>query len=106
MTTITINEKTFEVKFSFKAIKNALNQFKLNDLTELSDFATKVVNVPALLQIGINSVSGQEVEIETIDNWLDAGSFERLKEASEILNNEIVAYFKATEKNDSATMSA
>lgn len=99
MNTITINEKEFKVNFSFKAIAQCEKTFNCS-LSELSDHAQKVFNYPALLQIGINSITGQNITIEEIEMWLDGGDFERLKIVGEIIGAEIIAYFGVkTEKN-------
>lgn len=99
MTSIEINGKSYEVKFSFKAVAACEKLFNCS-ISELGEHAQKVFNYPAFLQIGIAAVTGQQITIEEIETWLDSGDFERLKLAGEIIANEIVAYFGGNkEKN-------
>jgi hypothetical protein len=97
MKTITIEEKNYKVKFSFKAIQKLLIEFK-TDLEHISSITENWLNFPTIIQIGINSVTGQNIELETIEMWLDAGDFERVKEIGSIVAEEITQYFKGQEK--------
>lgn len=88
---ITINEKSYHFRFSYKAIKSFLAKSG-GSLSDLSDEKFMLLNLPSLLYHGIASgqkFAGAEMDlnIDQIEDWIDE-DMSNVQKAFEAINNE------------------
>ena len=88
---ITINDRSYHFRFSYKAIKSFLAESG-GSLSDLSNEQFMLLNLPSLLFHGI--ASGQkfadaemDLTVEQIEDWIDE-DMSNVQKAFEAINNE------------------
>jgi len=100
MRTITINNKNFDFKFGFKALKSLMQGENIT-FSQMGEWGQSLTNVAKIAYYGID----KKITLEEIEIYLDTKEWKDVLNIITLFSEEVAQYFGSESPNESATMS-